>query len=86
VGVAELRVRFFSRYQEFSAELLRVSPLGISAIGFAWLQLAKPDSANATATSGDVQSWESPWVRWLVIASLVLLASSSALATVIARL
>jgi hypothetical protein len=61
------------RYQEFSAELLRVSLVAISAIGYAASRILFPDDpAQAARLDSDV--------RLLLVAALLLLGISSAAA------
>ncbi len=63
------------RFQEFSAELLRVALIGISAIGFVVSRIVLPEK-EATQVVLDHT------VKWLVIAALISLAVSAAAALV----
>jgi hypothetical protein len=63
------------RFQEFSAELLRVALIGISAVGFVVSRIVFPEE-KATRIAID------PIVKMLVIAALISLAISAAAALV----
>ena len=61
------------RFQEFSAELLRVALIGISAIGFVVGRIVFPEKGSELIPL--------PWApKWLLIASLISLAVSAAVA------
>lgn len=63
------------RFQEFSAELLRVALIAISAIGFVVSRIAFPEKdAKLLGIS--------PAIKYLIVASLVLLAISAAAALI----
>jgi len=63
------------RFQEFSAELLRVALIGISAIGFVVSRVILPEETT-TRMALD------PTAKWLIIAALISLAVSAAAALV----
>lgn len=87
LGVIELPNRtidfdltLLQRYQEFSAELLRLSLIGISAIGFAISMLFK-DAVTAGPMAIIIKAPtanQSCWIQGLLIAALGALATSAA--------
>jgi hypothetical protein len=61
------------RFQEFSAELLRVALIGISAIGFVVARVVFPEKGATPAVIP-------PVLKWLLIAALIALGVSAAAA------
>lgn len=70
----EYDLTLLERYQEFSAELLRVALIGITAIGIAVSQILFPDSGARSSVHLDRSA------RALLLGALVMLAVSAAAA------